>query len=204
MLFAIAGVEGSMNDGDNHEAESGENTDECRAQFTNTYLRERRFLLNLVRRLGVPQADLEDAVQDVFLVLHTRFRQIERGPGLRFWLTAVAIRICQRRRRSSARRRIVRTPESARALEELVDTRQRPPDESSAENEQRRLLAAAVAQLDDNKQQVFILAELEQRTGKEIAALTRVSRNTVASRLRIARCRVMYALRDRGFERQLG
>ena len=176
--------------------------DELSAEFTETYLRERRFLLDLVRRLGVPQADLEDAVQDVFVVLHSRFRQLERGAGLRFWLSAVAVRICHHRRRSLARRRIVCPPESERALERLVDATQHLPDESSANNEQRRLLAAAVARLDDSKRQVFILAELEQRTGKEIAALTRVSRNTVASRLRIARCRVLHALRDSGFEPQ--
>jgi len=175
--------------------------DDDSAEFTDTYTRERRFLLNLVRRLGVPQADLEDAVQDVFVVLHSRFSQLERGAGLRFWLSAVATRICHHRRRSSARSRIVRTSESERALEQLADTTQHLPDESSAKNEQRRLLAAAVARLDDSKQQVFILAELEQRTGKEIAALTRVSRNTVASRLRIARSRVSHALRDGALER---
>lgn len=184
-----------MNDVDNRRAAIRECTDEAGAQFTDTYRRERRYLLDLVRRLGVPQADLEDAVQDVFVVFHSRFLELERGAGLRFWLSAVAVRICGHRRRSIARRRIVRSPESERALEELVDTTQHPPDESSLENEQRRLLAAAVARLDDSKQRVFILAELEQCTGKEIAALTRVSRNTVASRLRIARSRVLHAVR---------
>jgi RNA polymerase sigma-70 factor (ECF subfamily) len=169
--------------------------DEFSAQFADTYLRERRFLLNMVRRLGVPQADLEDAVQDVFVVLHLRFHQIERGAGLRLWLSGVAIRVCSNRRRSIARRRLVRPSESERALEELADTRQCPPDESSVKNQQRRLLAAAVARLDNRKQQVFILAELEQCTGKEIAARTRTSRNTVASRLRIARRQVTDALR---------
>jgi len=190
-----------MNDSENCRADIGVCGDEPNTQFTATYLRERRFLLNMVRRLGVPQADLEDAVQDVFVVFHSRFRQLERGPGLHFWLGAVAIRICRNRRRSSARRRIARTPESERALEELVDTTQHLPDEFSLKNEQRRLLAAAVAQLDHSKQQVFILAELEECTGKEIAALTRVSRNTVASRLRLARQRVIHALRSTRFER---
>jgi RNA polymerase sigma factor (sigma-70 family) len=184
-----------MNDGNHRRADISECTGEASAQFTDTYLRERRYLLNLVRRLGVPQADLEDAVQDVFLIFHSRFLDIERGAELRFWLSAVAVRICAHRRRSIARRRIARSSESERALEELVDTTQHPPDESSLENEQRRLLAAAVARLDDSKQRVFILAELEQRTGKEIAALTRVSRNTVASRLRIARSRVLHDIR---------
>jgi len=190
-----------MNDSESPRTDTTERTGELSAQFTDTYLRERRFLLNMVRRLGVPQADLEDAVQDVFIVFHSRFRQLERGAGLRFWLSAVAIRICRNRRRSNARRRIVRTPESERALEELADTTQHPPDESSLKNEQRRLLAAAVAQLDDSKQQVFILAEFEQCTGKMIAELTRVTRNTVASRLRIARRQVIDTLRNTGFER---
>lgn len=190
-----------MNEGEHCRADTRARSDELCAQFTDTYLRERRFLLNMVRRLGVPQADLEDAVQDVFVVLHSRFCQLERGAGLRFWLSAVAIRICRNRRRSYARRRIVRTPESARALEQLVDPSQRLPDECSVEREQSRLLAAAVAQLDDTNKQVFILAEFEHCTGKMIAELTRVSRNTVASRLRIARRRVARALRSSQIER---
>ena len=174
--------------------------DEFSAQFSDTYQRERRFLLRMVRHLGVPQADLEDAVQDVFVVLHLRFHQIERGTALRSWLSAVAVRICSNRRRGSTRRRLVGASESDRALEELVDPRQRPPDESSLENEQRRLLAAAIARLDNRKQQVFILAEFEQCTSKEIAELTRTSPSTVASRLRIARRRVTLALRGSRLE----
>jgi len=185
-----------MNDAEGCRVVAGTRQDQLSAQFTDTYLRERGFLLNLVRRLGVPQADLEDAVQDVFVVLHARFWQIERGAGLRFWLSAVAVRICHHRRRSSARQRIVGWSENERALKELVDTGQRPPDESSIENQRQRLLADAVAALDDSKQQVFILAELEQCTGKRIAELTGVSRNTVASRLRLARHRVSHALRN--------
>jgi RNA polymerase sigma-70 factor (ECF subfamily) len=163
--------------------------------FSKTYRKEREFVVSTVRRLGVPQADVEDAVQDVFIILHSRFDELERGAGLRLWLAAVAVRICSNRRRSLLRRNAGGRFDSDFAIEELVDQRQGLPDELSADNERRRLLWSALARLDPKKREVFVLAELEQRTANEIASLTNVSRNTVASRLRAARRRVAHSLR---------
>jgi RNA polymerase sigma-70 factor, ECF subfamily len=42
-------------------------------------------------------------------------------------------------------------------------------------------------ELDEEKREVFILAELEQLSMNEIATLLAISSNTVASRLRLAR-----------------
>jgi len=167
---------------------------EAASEFTATYRKERARISSLVRRLGVPPGDVEDAVQDVFLALHSRFHQLDRGAALHLWLAAAALRVCSNRRRSVLRR-------SASLgfgdcpIEEIVDSRQLLPDERSADNERRRILAGALAGLDSARRQVFVLAELEQRTAEEIAKLTGVSRNTVSSRLRIARQRVANALR---------
>jgi len=164
--------------------------------FTVTYRKERGRVLSLVRRLGVPSADVEDAVQDVFMALHSRFHQLDRGAGLHLWLAAAALRVCSNRRRSVLRRSTNLRLDGELQIEEIVDSRQILPDERSSDNERRRLLAGAIARLDTNRQQVFVLAELEECTAEEIAKLTRVSRNTVSSRLRIARQRVASTLRS--------
>src|SRR5262245_46104529 len=103
-------------------------------RFTEAYLNERSFLLNAVRRLGVPPADVEDAVHDVFVVLHAKLDRIQQDVGLRRWLSAVAVRICSNRRRGLARRarRIVASVE---ALDDVGDARQALPDECSVHNE---------------------------------------------------------------------
>jgi RNA polymerase sigma-70 factor, ECF subfamily len=168
---------------------------ELTLRFTATYRKERGRVANLVRRLGVPAADVEDAVQDVFLALHSRFHQLDRGAGLHHWLAAAALRVCSNRRRSIVRRSARLRLDGGLCVENIVDSRQLLPDERSADNERRRLLTRAIARLDANRRQVFVLAELEERTADEIAQLTCVSRNTVSSRLRIARQRVANTLR---------
>ncbi|HYQ44281.1 MAG TPA: sigma-70 family RNA polymerase sigma factor [Polyangiaceae bacterium] len=177
---------------------AGEPIAELALHFTATYRKERGRVLSLVRRLGVPSADIEDAVQDVFMALHARFHQLDRGAGLHLWLAAAALRVCSNRRRSVLRRSANLRLDGELQVEDVVDSRQMLPDERSADNERRRLLARAIGRLDANRQQVFVLAELEEHTAEEIAKLTCVSRNTVSSRLRIARQRVASTLR--GFD----
>jgi len=168
---------------------------ELAPDFSATYRKERGRILRLVRRLGVPQGDVEDAVQDVFLALHSRFHELDHGNALHLWLVAAALRVCSNRRRSLLRRSAGLGLHRDLQVEQIVDSRQILPDERSADNERRRLLACAIGRLDSNRRQVFVLAELEERTAEEIAKITSVSRNTVSSRLRIARQRVAMALR---------
>jgi RNA polymerase sigma-70 factor (ECF subfamily) len=178
----------------NHDLRS-EPMAELAQHFTATYRKERERVSRLVRRLGVPSADVEDAVQDVFLALHSRFHQLDRGAGLHLWLAAAALRVCSNRRRGVLRLRASLQLDREFHVEDIVDSRQIQPDERSADNERRRLLARAIARLDVNRRRVFVLAELEEHTAEEIAKLTCVSRNTVSSRLRIARQRVANTLR---------
>lgn len=168
---------------------------ELASHFTATYRKEQARVSRLVRRLGVPPADVEDAVQDVFLALHSRFHQLDRSAGLHLWLAAAALRVCSNRRRGVLRQSVSLRLDRELDVEDIVDSRQILPDERTADNQRRRLLAQAIALLDANRQRVYVLAELEERTAEEVAQLTGASRNTVSSRLRIARQRVANTLR---------
>jgi RNA polymerase sigma-70 factor, ECF subfamily len=162
--------------------------------FARTYRDERDFVVRLVRRLGVPPSDVEDAVQDVFVVLHRRLHELETGAAVRFWLRSVAFRVCSNHRRKLS----VHWPRGRGERidpDSLHDIVHHLPDEAHALSEARRALARALARLDDEKQEVFVLTELEQRTAGEIAVLTRTSPNTVSSRLRAARKRIASAMR---------
>ncbi|HEX6273727.1 MAG TPA: sigma factor, partial [Polyangiaceae bacterium] len=62
------------------------------------------FVLRVLRRLGVPESDLDDAAQDVFIVVHRKLESIVPGPSLRGWLFGIAQRVAiARRRRAHAR-----------------------------------------------------------------------------------------------------
>ena len=162
--------------------------------FARTYRSERDFVASVVRRLGVPPSDVEDAVQDVFVVLHRRLHELEAGAALRFWLRSVAFRVCANRRRwlSLHWGRARGEPIDPDSLYDLVHHL---PDEAHWLSESREALGRALAKLDGDKREVFVLTELEERTAGEIAVLTRTSPNTVSSRLRAARKRIARALR---------
>jgi RNA polymerase sigma-70 factor (ECF subfamily) len=61
------------------------------------------------------------------------------------------------------------------------------PDETTARAEAARLVQRWLDELDDDKREVFVLAELEQMTAKEIAEAIGSNASTVYSRLRAAR-----------------
>ncbi len=68
------------------------------------------------------------------------------------------------------------------------------PVEQCEKAEAARLLRALLETLDEDKREVFVLAELEQMSVPEIAAALELNVNTTHSRLRAAR---------RGFEQAL-
>ena len=148
------------------------------------------FAWRSLRRLGVAPADLEDAAQDVFVVVHRRLFEFEHRSAIKSWIFGIALRIAKIYRRKSARQR-------ARVLVDeglLVCTRDSP--EQAREHvqaaEQVQLL---LDDLDDDKRAVFILAELEQLPAADIAIALGIPANTVYSRLRLARAAFEAGLR---------
>jgi RNA polymerase sigma-70 factor (ECF subfamily) len=137
------------------------------------------FVWRSVRRLGVPEADVDDAVQQVFIVVARRLGAIQPGSE-RAFLFATALRVASHARRTAQRRgEVQELPElgdGAPSAEELMD-RQRA----------RELLDRVLAALPIDVRAVFILFELEEMTQAEIAGLLDLPQGTVASRLRRAR-----------------
>lgn len=140
------------------------------------------FVWRSMRRLGVPERALDDAVQEVFIVVHRRLADFEGRSSLKSWLFAIARRVAKdHRRRASRKDRTVALPEM------LADPRAQSPLEDAERAQAVRLLYQILDGLDDDKREVFILAELEQMAVPEIAAAISVNLNTVYSRLRAAR-----------------
>jgi RNA polymerase sigma-70 factor, ECF subfamily len=146
-----------------------------------------RAIWRTLRRLGVEHAQLDDAVQDVFIVVHRKLAEFD-GRSLRGWLYAIAVRVASDHRRGIACRRTVPLPET------LVDPRPDPARASELE-ESVRLLHQLLGELDEPKRTVFVLGELEELSVPEIAAALAENQNTVATRLRVARARFDEAFR---------
>lgn len=144
------------------------------------------FVWRTARRLGVPESAADDVVQDTFVVLHRRLGEYDGETPLRRWLMGIVTRVVADHRRRYRRKDAACVPhpeESERALASNAP-------EPSAEAEQAeavRLLDALLAELDEDKREVLVLAQLEEMTVPEIAELLDANVNTVYARLRAAR-----------------
>lgn len=155
-----------------------------------------RFVWRNVRRLGIDGAQVDDVVQEVFVVVHRRLADFEGRSTPKTWLYGIVRRVVADHRRSLRRKPLGNAPE-----DDGVDAASPPEEgpEASAEQAERvRLLHRLLSLLDDAKREVFILAELEGLTLAEIAEALGVNANTVASRLRAARREFEAALDEQG------
>ncbi len=62
------------------------------------------FVFRNVRRLGVPDAHVDDAVQEVFLVVHRRLAEFEGRSSVKTWIFGVLARVAADHRRSIRRK----------------------------------------------------------------------------------------------------
>ena len=139
------------------------------------------FVARSLRNLGVPEADIDDAVQRTFLVAARRFDEIRPGAEKAF-LFRTAVHDAAHVRRTLARRREV--PEAyAGEQSHLVSTPEQLADRNRARNAVDRILG----EMDLDLRSVFILYEIEEMTMAEIAITFSIPTGTVASRLRRAR-----------------
>jgi RNA polymerase sigma-70 factor (ECF subfamily) len=142
---------------------------------------EYEFIWRSLRRLGVAERDVDDALQQVLLTFARKLSLVHVGAE-RSFLFQIALRVAADRRRSEKRRREVVTdavPESvdqAPSVEVLMDLRRA-----------RERLDTILDGMSLELRAVFTLFEMDEMTLTEIAELLAVPRGTVASRLRRAR-----------------
>jgi RNA polymerase sigma-70 factor, ECF subfamily len=157
------------------------------------------FVWRTLRRLGVAPATLDDAVQDVFIVVHRRLGDFQRGAAAKPWLFGIALRVAQQYRRSHWRQ-----AQSRGLAEELHGAEQLDPYQAALHAESADTVQRFLAALDEDKRNVFILADLEQMSGQEIAQALSVNLNTVYARLRAARKQLIESVqRERARARRL-
>ena len=149
--------------------------------FAVVYEQHFDFVWRSARRLGVPEASVDDVVQDVFVTVYRRLNEFEGRSQLKTWIFGIL-----RHTISDLRRGQRRKPTSA-LDQEPADGRGLSPQDAAVRTEGFKLLHEALASLPDDQREVFVLAELEQLSSPEIASALDVNLNTVYSRLRAAR-----------------
>ena len=114
-----------------------------RARFEDVYQLHARFVWRVLRGMGIGEPSIEDAVQDVFVVVHRRLPEWDGRHAIKTWLFEIAYRVaCEHRRRA----------QRARAHQELPDEVEdaAPSPLHSAEQQQDlQLLSRALDRLSD-------------------------------------------------------
>jgi RNA polymerase sigma-70 factor (ECF subfamily) len=160
--------------------------------FREFYHSHVEFVWRGARRLGVDDSAVDDVVQHVFLVAYRRFPEfrLDDFPGgrgsIKAWVFAILVRVVREYRRST-RRKSPHANLPHTDPETLADSFAPGPHEALAKAEAARVVQQLLEELDDEKREVFVLAELEQLTAVEIAEALGVNASTVSSRLRAAR-----------------
>ncbi|HEX2878894.1 MAG TPA: sigma-70 family RNA polymerase sigma factor [Polyangiaceae bacterium] len=179
------------------------------AEFRAIYEAYFESVWHALRRLRVAEHDLMDGTQNVFVVVCRKYAEFQGRAQLRTWIYQICRRVASDYRRSAPVRREVATDllevtERADALHSAAG----PWAAGSSEQTQRVELARTILdKLPENQREVFMLYELEQLSGEEIATQLDVPLGTVRSRLRLAReafRREVKALVTEGDQRNVG
>jgi len=154
----------------------------CSATVTSLYLEHSDFVRCVLRIHGVGPWNLEDATQDVFVVVFRRFHEFVPRASHKTWLFAIAVRIAKDYRRRASRKEGLLEFDEHQVASSRAD-----PYASLAAAQALRELERQLRSLDVDRREVFLLAQVEQMTAPEIAAALCVKLNTVYSRLRSVR-----------------
>jgi RNA polymerase sigma-70 factor (ECF subfamily) len=150
--------------------------------FRALYERHFDFVWRTLRHLGVREADLADACQEVFMIVYRRYPSFDAQAKVTTWLFQICFNKARERRRSAHARREV-------LGEAALDQARGPSDPFSELERQDKLVLfeAALDSMELEQRAAFILFEVEGMSGPEVAEALAVPLGTAYSRLRLAR-----------------
>ena len=145
------------------------------------FRRHAPFVVRFLSRLGARRAEIDDLVQDVFLVAHSRGGWVPSGAKPTTWLAQIAINLVANSRRKGKSRQPAEDM-SVSAIPAPFD-----PQARLAAAEALTRVSEALEALDLDHRAVFVLFEIERESCESIAAGLGIPIGTVYSRLHKAR-----------------
>jgi RNA polymerase sigma-70 factor (ECF subfamily) len=137
------------------------------------------YLCRTLRRLGVRPADVEDDVQEIFLVLDRKWSDYDPSRPIRPYLFGIAFRVVASRKRRQRRE----VPESAD--EPVASTPQ--PDEALETTRARSLVLHALDHVPLPRRAVLVMHDIDEIPMRDVARSLSIPLFTGYSRLRKAR-----------------
>jgi len=153
-------------------------------RFEDVYHAYFRQAVAWIRALGVPDAEIEDVAQDVFLVVRRKLPQFQGG-NLAGWLYRIAQLTVRNFRRLAWFKNLFSRSQDLDSTEGLAMSTT--PAMALEKKQDQRVLAHMLARMTEKRRETLILFEIEGYSGNEIAALHGVPVKTVWTRLHHAR-----------------
>lgn len=151
------------------------------ATFRSLYESYFAFTWRTLRYLGVPTAQLDDAAQDLWVIVYKRHADFEGRSHIKTWLFAIAINVERNLRRVERRR-----PELVALPHDLSSTLDNP-ELTREGNEAWALVQGFLASLDEVRRAVFVACLVEGLSAAETAEVTGLDLTTVYNRVRALR-----------------
>jgi RNA polymerase sigma-70 factor (ECF subfamily) len=148
--------------------------------FRAVYEAELDYVWRTLRRLGVPERDLEDLSHDVFVAFYRGRSSYDPTRPLKPWLFGIAFRVSSDFRRRAQHRYEIPSEHEAPDLAPGAD-------EQYSAKQRRELVMRGLEALEPERRAVFVMHDLDGHSMPEIAQVLSVPLNTLYSRLRLAR-----------------
>jgi RNA polymerase sigma-70 factor, ECF subfamily len=152
-----------------------------RPSFNALYAQYFEFGWRGLRALGVPSDRLDDAAQEVWLIVFRRLPDFEGRSRHRTWLFGIVINVARNVRRALRREpNLVPLRDDALALS--LD-----PHAQSERNEAWLMVEMFLSTLDEARREIFVCVLLEGMRAAEAAEAVGLDENTVVNRVRALR-----------------
>jgi RNA polymerase sigma-70 factor (ECF subfamily) len=139
------------------------------------------FTWRVLRHLGVPAASLDDAVQEVWLVVYQRLGGFEGRSTLKTWLFGITLNVARNTRRAEDKHlRPLPAPE-------LSSVAPPDPEMEHVGREAWQRVQHFLSTLDEERRAIFVCSLLEHLPAQQTAEATGVDVTTVYQRVRTLR-----------------
>lgn len=142
-----------------------------------------RLVSRTVRRLTGEGPQVDDLTQEVFVVAHRHLTEFERRSSVETWLYGITANLCMNHRRGKRRYGLFRERVEGEPIHWESDT----PDASLERKQTVASVHETLQRLPFKQREVFVLYELEEKEGVEIAEMIGIPLGTVWTRLHQAR-----------------
>lgn len=149
--------------------------------FEQLYRRYFAFTWRTLRGLGIPPMSLDDAAQEVWIIVHRRLGEFEGRSTMKTWLFGIAVNVGRNLRRNDRQRR------ELVALPLHLASPAPGPGEEREGHEAWQLVRGFVETLDQERREVFVCSLLEGLSAADTAEATGLDVTTVYHRIRALR-----------------